>query len=608
MRALQFRHDENAAHAAPQSSAMPVAPAVAGEMPAIHAILALLEAEGVEYIFGVPGGPLTALFEAMQERSKIRLVLAKHEGGAAFMAASHARVRGGLAVCCGTSGPGATNALTGIASANADSLPVLFLTGQVSTQVFGKGAIQESSVFGIDLVSLFEPVTKLSAMFPCAERVPDLMRRAIRVAKSGRPGAVHLNMPADMLRRPVTLQPERAPKPFMPQLFDAAALEATAELLSQARRPCLLAGHGVELANGSAALARFARAANVPVMTSPKGKGVFPEADPLSLGVLGFGGHDRAEKYLRSGEIDLLLVVGSSLNEFVTNAWSLPIAGDHDLVHIDIDPTVIGQNYAVDIALTADAGAALQELTRRVEASAPSVRDAAPLQALRASTPALLAPHAFDSEAVPLKPQRLMKELRRAMPDDALLFVDNGTSIIWAVHYFEIRRPRTFYIDLGLASMGAAVAGVVGGALAAPGRRAVALVGDAAFAMNGLEVHTAVDEHLPIVWVVLNNNGHGMVHQGDKLMRGRDLGASQFKHPLDSAALARSLGARGVTVTTPAELQHALGEALAHRGPTVIDAVVDPEEVPPTLVRRVQTLASFMAGKGTDPSRSPIGG
>ena len=210
MRALQFRHDENAAPAAPQSTALPVAPAVAGEMPAIHAILALLEAEGVEYIFGVPGGPLTALFEALQERNKIKLVMAKHEGGAAFMAASHARVRGGLAVCCGTSGPGATNALTGIASANADSLPVLFLTGQVSTQVFGKGAIQESSVFGIDLVSLFEPVTKLSAMFPCAERVPDLVRRAIRVAKSGRPGAVHLNMPADMLRRPVTLHPERA--------------------------------------------------------------------------------------------------------------------------------------------------------------------------------------------------------------------------------------------------------------------------------------------------------------------------------------------------------------------------------------------------------------
>ena len=182
------------------------------------------------------------------------------------------------------------------------------------------------------------------------------------------------------------------------------------------------------------------------------------------------------------------------------------------------------------------------------------------------------------------------------MPDDALLFVDNGSSIIWGVHYFEIRRPHTFYIDLGLASMGAAVAGVVGGALAARGRRAVALVGDAAFAMNGFEVHTAVDEGLPVIWIVLNNHGHAMVNQGDKLMRGRDLGVSQFKHPLDAAAVARARGARGVRVTTPGELQHALVDAFAHGdGPTVIDAVVDPDEIPPTLVRRVQTLASFMS-------------
>ncbi|MES1174738.1 MAG: thiamine pyrophosphate-binding protein [Myxococcales bacterium] len=580
-------------------------------MPAIHAILEMLEAEGVEYIFGVPGGPLTALFEAMQERGKIQLVLAKHEGGAAFMAASHARVRGGLAVCCGTTGPGATNALTGIASAQADSLPVLFLTGQVGTNVFGKGAIQESSVFGIDLVALFKPVTKLSAMFPSVDRIPDLLRTAIRTAKSGRPGAVHLNMPANMLRRPVPVSAVRRAAPISCAVVDLAAIASAADLLVNARRPCLLAGHGVELAGASEALLELARAARVPVMTSPKGKGVFPETDPLSVGVLGFGGHERAEKYLQSGEIDLLLVVGSSLNEFVTNAWTLPLNGAHKLVQIDIDPTMIGRNYPVDVAVTADAGAALRELTRRtVEAADRNVkRDSGPLNQVRETTPRHLAAAMIQSDSVPLKPQRLMKELRQAMPDDALLFVDNGTSIIWGVHYFEIRQPRTFYIDLGLASMGAAVAGVVGGALAAPGRRSVALVGDAAFAMNGMEVHTAVDQRLPVIWVVLNNNGHGMVHQGDQLMRGRDLGASQFKHSLDSAAVARSLGARGIRVTTPAELQRALADAFLHDGPTVIDAVVDPEEVAPTLARRVQTLANFMSlSRSSDPPRSLIGG
>lgn len=578
-------------------------------VPAIHAILQMLEAEGVEYIFGVPGGPLTAVFEAIQERNKIKLVLAKHEGGAAFMAASHARVRRGLAVCCATTGPGATNALTGIASAQADSLPVLFLTGQVGTNVFGKGAIQESSVFGIDVVSLFEPVTKLSAMFPSTERIPDMVKTAIRVAKNGRPGAVHLNMPADMLRRPVALEAVSPPVPKSSRAMDWGALQAAFQVLAAARRPAVLAGHGVALAGASEALGRFARAARIPVMTSPKGKGVFPETDPLWLGVLGFGGHELAEKYLQSGAIDALIVIGSSLNEFVTNAWSLPIAGDHRLIQVDVDPTVIGRNHTVDVAVTADARTALHELTRLTEADPAASRDWEPLNDLREQTPRYLAAAAIDSDARPLKPQRLMKELRRAMPDDALLFVDNGTSIIWGVHYFEVRQRDTFYIDLGLASMGSAVAGVVGGTLAAPSRRSVALVGDAAFAMNGFEVHTAVEQNLPIIWLVLNNNGHGMVHQGDKLMRGRDLGASQFKQPVDSAGVARSLGARGVQVTTASELRQALAEAFRHTsGPTVIDAVIDPDELAPTLARRVQTLAGFMSLKRASDIRSLIGG
>lgn len=466
-------------------------------------------------------------------------------------------------------------------------------------------------MFGLDLVALFKPVTKLSLMFPSVERIPDLVRTAIRTANSGRRGAVHLNMPANMLRRPVAANVRhRASATTGAGLLDQQALATAFDLLSRARRPCLLAGHGVDSAGASEALLSFARLARVPVMTSPKGKGVFLETEPLSLGVLGFGGHERAEQYLRSGEIDLLLVVGSSLNEFVTNAWSLPISGNHQLVQIDVDPTMIGRNYPVDVGVVADAGAALRELAgrSRVTPEAASRRDFGPLSRVQETTPRHLVPEAIDSDAVPLKPQRLIRELRQAMPDDALLFVDNGTSIIWGVHYFEIRQARTFFIDLGLASMGAAVAGVVGGALAAGGRRAVALVGDAAFAMNGFEVHTAVDEGLPIIWLVLNNNGHGMVHQGDQLMRGRDLGASQFKHPLDSAAVARSLGARGVRVTTPVELQRALAEAFLHDGPTVIDAVVDAEEIAPTLAGRVQTLANFMSlSRSSDPP-SLIGG
>jgi acetolactate synthase-1/2/3 large subunit len=577
------------------------------ELPAAHAMLQILEAEGVEYIFGVPGGPLTGFFEALHQRKTIKFVLAKHEGAAAYMAAAYARATGTLGVCCVTSGPGATNALTGIAGAFADSVPVLLLTGQVATHVFGKGAIQESSSFGTDVVELFRPVTLQSVMFPSVARIPDILRSALRTALSGRRGPVHLSMPADLLARPVQY-PDLLPQHYRAESapVDRAAIARAAKLLATAKRPCLLAGHGVALAQASAQLLALAHALGIPVATSPKGKGTFPENDPLSLGVLGFGGHELAEKYIESAGVDVLLVVGSSLNEFVTNGWTIQLKPETALMQLDIDPRVIGRNYPVDLAIVGDARASLEELNAELpRLRGGSTRAGEPLAGLRASTPRYLAATALDSDSVPLKPQRVVRELREAMPDDALLFVDNGTSIIWATHYFEARLPQTYFIDLGLAAMGSAVAGVIGGALGAPGRRAVALVGDAAFAMHGMEVHTAVELRLPVVWLVLNNGGHGMVHQGETIMKGGNLGTSLFRVPLDSAGLARALGAEGVRVESPVELRRALARALTADGPTVIDAVIDAEEMAPTLVRRAETLAEFFAmRRRTDPPTS----
>jgi acetolactate synthase I/II/III large subunit len=569
----------------------------ATEMSVAHAILEILEGEGVKYIFGVPGGPLTGLFEAMDERRTIRLVLAKHESGAAFMAAAHARVGRSLAVCCATSGPGATNALTGIASAYTESLPVLLLTGQVATHVFGKGAIQESSVHGVDLVELFRPVTKLSAMLPHVARSPDLVRTAIRTALSGRPGPVHVNLPADLIARPVDYVPLRPAqyRAIASWPIDPEAVGRAAQLLANAERPCFLAGHGVALSNGSQALVELARSLRAPVATSPKGKGVFPENDPLSLGVLGFGGHLRAENFVGSKDVDVLVIVGSSMNEFVTNAWVLKLHPRTALIHIDIDPTSIGKNYPIGLAVVGDARATLRALL----ASLPprrrggSLRSSAPRKDV-GHTVAHLVTDSLMDDTGPLKPHRLVLAMRDMMPEDAMLFVDTGNSILWATHYFEVRQPDTYFIDLGLGAMGSAIAGVVGGAMAAPHRRAIALVGDAAFAMHGAEVHTAVEARLPIVWVVLNNGGHGMVHQGDTLMKGKDLGVSLFRVPLDIATMARSLGAQGKRVETLPEFRRAMDQALKSEHPFVIDARIDPDEMAPTLERRVQTLARFL--------------
>jgi acetolactate synthase I/II/III large subunit len=588
----------------PQRAARPSV--VEEELTVAQSIVRLLEREGVKCVFGVPGGPLTGFFEALRESRQIRFVLAKHEAAAAYMASSHARVTGQLSVCCATSGPGATNALTGIASAFADSMPVLFLSGQVATNVFGKGAIQDSSVFGTDLVSVFRPVTKLSTMLPNADCATDFVRAAIRSALAGRRGPVHLNLPADLLRRRTKYVAEtQARYRGESRVVDRSALAEAARILAQAKRPCILAGHGVAVSRASDELQRVAHQFQVPVVTSPKGKGVFPEADPLSLGVLGFGGHDTAEAFFRSGDIDVLLVVGSSLNEFVTDAWTIPIRPAVALVQIDIDPTSVGKNYPVEVAVVGDADASLRELRELWEAASDPrrVRHAPPRP--RDSAHRYLAPGAMTSEASPIKPQRLVRELRNAMPDDAMLFVDNGTAIVWASHYFETRVPNTYFIDLGLASMGSAVAGVVGGALAAKNRRAVALVGDAAFAMHGFEVHTAVEYKLPIVWIVLNNAGHGMVHQGDTLMHGEPLGVSDYRVPLDAAAVARAVGAQGVTVKSPSEFAQALAVALTLDGPTVIDAIIDQNEVAPTLVKRVQTLDRFLTSGAASAMAAP---
>jgi len=582
--------------------------AAAIETTAAHAILDILEAEGVRSVFGVPGGPLTALFEAMQERGTIRLVLAKHELGAAFMAAASARVTRGLAVCCATSGPGATNALTGIASAFTDSLPVLLLTGQVARFVFGKGAIQESSVHGIDVVDLFRPVTKLSAMLPDVSRTPDIVRMAIRSALSGRHGPVHLSMPADILSRPVRYEPlePRVYRPVAAVSIDRDAIAAAAKLLASAKRPCVLAGYGVARSNAYEALFDFAHTLGAPVATSPKGKGVFPEDDPLALGVLGFGGQGQVERLLASGTPDALVIVGSSLNEFVTNAWTIDMHPETARIQIDIEGESIGKNYPVDVALVGDARATLTELLAEIRSLGVHSREGVPWKGLSNAPPPVGAPNSYEHE--PLGSEAVIKELRDAMDDETMLFVDNGSAIVWATHFFEARRPDTYFIDLGLACMGSAVAGVIGAVIAAREsggersgtrlQRAVALVGDAAFAMLGAEVHTAVEERLPIVWVVLNNGGHGMVHHGDQLMKGKDLGVALFRTPIDCAMWATALGATGMRAETPAEFRGAIRDALRADGPVVLDAIVDPTEVPPTLERRVEALAQFFGSRG----------
>jgi acetolactate synthase-1/2/3 large subunit len=567
----------------------------------------------VTHLFGVPGGAITPLYQALAEQSSITPVLTKHEAGAAFMADGYARVRRSLGVCCTTSGPGATNALTGIACARADSVPVLLLSGQVALHTFGKGAIQDSSPHGVDVVRLFETVTKLSALLPSAASAPAIIQSAIRAALTGRQGPAHLSLPPDVLQQPVS--GEAAPlRQYAPpaRTCDPTAIEHAARALSTARKPCILAGFGVDASCAWDELRAVAEALSVPVATTPRAKGVFPEDHSLSIGVFGVGGHPQAEAYLCGADVDVLLVVGSSLGELQTNGWDRRLQPRRSLIQIDIDPREIGKNYPVEIGIVGDARQSLVQLLAELRCTPWSTWTERTCDAMRTHKLRVgryLEPGKCDSESTPLKPQRLIRAMQRILPDDTLFFVDIGNAMLWFPHYYEMRRPASYVINFGLGTMGYAVSAAIGGKLAAPDRPVVALAGDGAFAMQGMEIHTAVEHGLPIIWIILNDGGFGMVDHGESLLAGKQISPARYRQNIDVAGVAESLGAIAHRVSSPTEFEEALRAALGCGAPCVIDARIDRAEVPPMLRVRAESLKRMFAhGPAGSAESFPTGG
>lgn len=568
-------------------------------LPAIHVLLQALEEEGVTHIFGVPGGPLVPLFEALDERQSIQPILAKHEEGAAFMSEGYARVRHGLGVCCATSGPGATNALTGVASAHSNSIPLLALTAQVSTSAFGMGGVQDSSSgnWNVDVVEVYRAATKLSLMLQSGQQMPQMIRRMIRAALTGRTGAVHLNLPADLVKQPATAM-DRSISAYRSHVVpagDAAAIKHLSHLLHAAKRPAFFVGHGVNLAMAWKPLQRVAETLHIPVATTLKGKSAFPERHPLSLGVFGFGGHPLAEKYLYSEAIDLLVIVGTSLGEFQTNGWDRRLGPrDRTIVQIDLDPQMIGNIYPVDHSIVGDANSILEALADTLITLPPITPHETyhVLEQMHMEIPRYYQAEALQGESEQLKPQAVVTKMSEVLPEETLVFVDNGNCLSWAGQFYEARQTGTVFFATNVASMGYSIAAAIGGQIAAPNTPVVALLGDGAFGMNGMEIHTAVDYNLPVIWVVLNNGGHGMAYNGEIMLTGKSY-LTVFRQPLDVSAIALSLGAHAFKALNLVEFEESLKQALALRVPCVIEAVVDLEEIPRSLQQRADTLKAF---------------
>lgn len=534
-------------------------------------LIEVLARAGVDLVFGLPGGPISPIHDALLARGGIRHVQTRHESGALFAAAGYAHATGRLGVAVVTSGPGILNAMTGLASAHCDSLPVLLLVGEVPRRVHGKGALQDGSSHGLNVVGMTRHVTKMAVELTEPANAPMVLHRAIATALSGRRGPVVVTIPMDVANASMVPSVVTA-QVGLEFAVDPRAIDEIAALLSVAARPLILAGSGVRGGGAPAALRALADRYQCPVATTPKAKGVFPEDHPMSLGVFGLGGHPSVRAYAERG-LDVLIAVGSSLGDVATDGWSPLLKARKAFIHVDIDGQQIGRSYQPTHALVAPARVFLQAMVERVPPLVPRlvaggvVRHRLPTSALDR-----LAPH--DAIA----------EIQAILPRDTIYTVDSGDHFLFATHYLDLAHADSFIVMTGLGSMGQSIGGAIGAKLARPDRPVAAICGDGCFAMNGFEVATAAAEGIPIVLFVFNDRRLGMVEHGHRTVYGRE---ASYPIQMDVGSLAHGLGAAFYRVDRPGQLA-ALRDALrAPTGPVVVDVLIDPDVRMPTRDRMI---------------------
>ncbi|RKH10723.1 thiamine pyrophosphate-binding protein [Corallococcus sp. CA047B] len=556
-------------------------------------VLAHLEAEEVDAVFGIPGGNLAPFQQALRKHGFMRFIITAHEGGAAFMADGYARATGKLGVCMVTAGPGATNAMTGVASAHLDGVPLLTISGNVSTERIGLFAMQESnSTHGVNTVEMFRQACSSSAAVVDAQSLPRLLQRAMRTSQGLPGGATHLSIPTNVARQPIqraTVPTTRGAFRARPAAAPFEDLRAAFSMLRTARRPLILLGAGARSAmeeHGDAFNA-FVTQHGIPVTTSLRGKGLFSERESLCLGVVGLGGSKRVEAYLREG-VDVLLVLGSRLGEWASRSFHKYFQSIHHVIQVDVEAANIGQLLPVRLPIVADAGSVVTGLAELGQMIGPSsgarVQERwAQVMALHEPAPAVSAPQVQGM----VKPQQLLAELDRHLSPEMDLYIDIGNCTGWTSHLLHVSPPARIFYPTGLTSMGWSCGAVVGGKIGRPERAAVSVVGDGAFLMNGVEVLTASRYRVGTVTIVLNDNALGMVNHAEH-MQDRDYPLEDEFYSLgnpDLERFAESLGAKVYTVDGPGQLDAMLPEVLrradASGQPQVIVAHIDYREVPP---------------------------
>jgi len=544
-------------------------------------VIKILEANDAKYIFGVPGGHLCKFYDSMYQSKKITPILTKHESGASFMATGYAQVSNEIGICTGTVGPGATNLTTGVASAYMDSIPLVVITAQVGVSAVGKGGLQEATGVGrtIDHVELFNGMTKYSERISNVDKVKEAMRNAYRLAINGRPGPVHLDIMANVFASELDIQELELNKKInrLPTLAASNDVEEAAKIIFSSKNPAILAGAGA--LNASQEILNLVERYNIPIATTLRGKGIIPEDHDLSMGCLGLYGTNIANKYLRS-DIDVLIAVGTSFSEFSSHAWDSRFQPSNALIQIDIDAWEMGKNYPTTVGLMGDSNLVLQQLLEAMEQEGAQYHIADSTHILKMKEQReYFSDEKMLNDDMPLKPQRFMKLLRDYLPRDTIVFGDIGNTLPWLESFFLSTMPNTFYVCSSLASMGYGVSASIGGQIAAADRQVICVCGDGDFQMQGMEVATAVNYNIPVIWFVLNNQSLAMISDIQNLFFGGRKTASEFINP-DFVKFAEAMGAVGLRITQSNEVEPIVKEAIQNRRPTVVDVLIDPNEAP----------------------------
>ena len=543
------------------------------ELTGTKILMKVLKEEGVDTIFGYPGGAVIDIYDELADNTDIRHLLVRHEQGAVHAADGFARASGRTGVCFATSGPGATNTVTGIATAYLDSIPMVIITGQVPTQLIGNDAFQE-----VDIVGITRPCTKHNYLVKDIESLERILREAFYLARTGRPGPVLVDIPKNIqtMKTKVNGPEDISMRTYKPTYKpNVKQLSKVAGLIKKAKRPLIFSGGGVVLSGGSEALTQLAKSTNIPVTSTLMGLGAFPGTDDLWLGMPGMHGTFRANMAI--SQCDLMLAVGVRFDDRVTGRTD-DFAHNATIVQIDIDPTSIHKNIEVAVPIVGDCKIALEKLNELLEkedepANAPDRAEwDNQIQAWKETTPL-----AYKQEEA-IKPQYVIDKFFEMTKGEAIVTTEVGQNQMWAAQYYHFNRPNQFITSGGLGTMDFGLPAAIGAQMACPDQLVVDVAGDGSIQMNIQEMATAVQYNLPVKVIILNNRYLGMVRQWQDLFYDKRYSSTTLDHNPDFVKLAEAFGAKGLRATKPEEVEKVLKEGLETEGAVIMEFVVDREE------------------------------